>query len=160
MEKRMSSFWEKRGLVPGQSQPVVQQQQNVPAVLQNQAWWQPNTPSPQPTQQLVQQPQQPQQELVAEYSTTKATASRKGSNCPECNSGDFMTMPGIKGVNGSIEAYRCFDCGWPIIQSSSGDSMPSTRGKDAVGVRPTQQIAGAGLGGVSNYNPGVIIGTV
>lgn len=139
----MSSFWEKRGLV-GPPQVTIEQPTHTSQV---QPWWQSERPVQQQQvmpQQLVQQPQ------VAEYTTTKASASRKAGQCPECQSGNYLAMTT---KNGDVE--RCYDCGYPVMQAFSGMSMPSLPGQN---VTPTKQIEGAGLGGASNFHPNVIVG--
>lgn len=74
--------------------------------------------------------------------TTKAQHLRKSSICPECNSGNYFsianTMP------------RCYDCGYPVVQSGSGDT--------GIGTGPIQ--AANQVSTANNYNPSQIIGRI
>jgi hypothetical protein len=44
---------------------------------------------------------------------SKAQHTRGASYCPDCGSGNYMRPPG----GGRT---RCFDCGYPVVQSTSG----------------------------------------
>jgi len=45
---------------------------------------------------------------------TKASSSRRSDRCPECASGNYgPSAPGS-------QRLRCFDCGYPIMQQTSG----------------------------------------
>lgn len=76
--------------------------------------------------------------------TTKPQHLRAANTCPECMSGNYMKMPGSN-------YQRCYDCGYPVMQSGSGASIP-TDGKPA---QPATQVHG-----VNNYNPNNIVGKV
>lgn len=102
-------------------------------------------PAPQQVQQQPQIPQQqPQQD--GEYRPKGASHLRHedGQHCPECDSGNYVKPPGTQA------AKRCYDCGYPIVQSGSGMSGtgmdPSLTGP----AQPAVQI-NAGQG---NWNPG------
>lgn len=77
--------------------------------------------------------------------TTKAASARQTDMCPECMSGNYFAAPGSK-------YQRCYDCGYPVIQSGSGPTMPSTNSGQAV--TPAKQITGAG------YQPNQIVGRI
>ena len=75
--------------------------------------------------------------------TTKAQHVKKASLCPECGSGNYMIM------NGNYS--RCYDCGYPVVQSGSG--MPTSSSNAPV--RAAKQVSTS-----NNYNPGQIIGRI
>lgn len=75
--------------------------------------------------------------------TTKAQHLKKASFCPECGSGNYMVM------NGNYS--RCYDCGYPIVQSGSG--MPNST--STAPTRAARQVSTS-----NNYNPGQIIGRI
>jgi len=98
----------------------------------------PPTSPPQPgPYNPVQQPQIPQQ----------MPASAMAQKCPNCRSGNYGSGdPSIKA--------RCYDCGYPIVQSGSGTpgiGQQSTGGA----AQPTRQISTA-----NNFNPQGIIGHI
>ena len=79
----------------------------------------------------------PQQDQVI----SKAVSSRTSDSCPNCLSGNYFAPQGT-------QRMRCYDCGYPVVQSGSGAGMPS----DSSG--PTQkakQVASTG------FNPNVIV---
>lgn len=109
-------------------------------------------PAPQPVQQQPAQqpyyPQQPQQQAPPqppqeqEYAPRGAThlrASKEG-NCPDCDSTNYMVPPG------TAAKPRCYDCGYPILQSGSGPAIPTGNEGPA---QPAKQV---NVGG--NWNPG------
>lgn len=117
-------------------------------------WWaarlakqQPAPQQPAPTYQpQYQQPQQqvPQQPDPEQAARNKARHTTKTGICPECGSDNYMAM-------GNSNASRCFDCGYPVMQSTSGMHATS----DGKAAKPARQPS---MG--SGYNPQVIIGTV
>jgi hypothetical protein len=65
--------------------------------------------------------------------------------CPECSSNNYMAV--------SNAAPRCYDCGYPIVQSGSGLGKGITGGPQAAGpAQPAVQVATGG------WNPTTIIG--
>lgn len=77
--------------------------------------------------------------------TTKAQSVRQTEKCPECFSGNYFSTQGSN-------YRRCYDCGYPIVQSGSGPTMPSSNTGQAV--TPAKQISSNG------YNPNQIIGRI
>lgn len=75
----------------------------------------------------------------------KARSAQENNTCPECYSENYMKPPGTNA------GLRCFDCGYPIVQSTSGLSGVKTEGP----TRPARQPAPG-----SGYQPGVIIGRI
>lgn len=73
----------------------------------------PSTPPVQPRPVVVEsaqpQYQQPQAQQVLPQKAKSITGS---STCPECASGNYMQQAGGRA--------RCYDCGYPIIQTTSG----------------------------------------
>jgi hypothetical protein len=77
--------------------------------------------------------------------TSKAQSARQTDQCPECMSGNFFAAPGS-------QYRRCYDCGYPVMQSGSGPTMPSSSTGGAA--TPAKQVQGAG------YNPQNIVGRI
>lgn len=69
-----------------------------------------------------------------------------------CWSGNYMPVMGA-----TVEFSKCFDCGYPVVQSTSGIGVPNTPGQTT---QPSRQISGPGGGLSNNFNPGTIIGKV
>ena len=83
----------------------------------------------------------PNDRLVA-----KAPSSRETDRCPGCYSSNYFAPQGTS-------KKRCYDCGYPIIQSGSGAGMPSGNGGGPV--LPARQVSTS-----NNYNPSNIIGKI
>ena len=73
---------------------------------------------------------------------TRAQSARASSRCPGCNSGNYMAAPGT-------ERYRCYDCGYPIVQQGSGLAGSGTGNGSST---PAKQV---GQGG--GFNPTTIV---
>jgi hypothetical protein len=97
-------------------------------------------PSQAPMQQMPQGVPQQEQRLPQ-----SATAY---SRCPNCSSGNYGKMPGMP----EIES-RCYDCGYPRIQSGTG--MPGMHVPSNGNTVAASQISTA-----NNFNPGTIIGKI
>ncbi len=136
----MSDFWAKRlgGGVPAQ-QPASAPQPSAPA--SSRPWWDQRAPvQSQPAQQA---PAQEAPEGVVydaagnafviqdgrlvpynvpetDPSKTKASSARKTERCPECGSGHYETTVKARTRNGTVETKRCFDCGYPVDNSTRG----------------------------------------
>ena len=74
--------------------------------------------------------------------TTRAQHVQNAHSCPGCGSGNYMSNPGSK-------YSRCFDCGYPVTQSTSG--LGGSHDANA----PTQAAQQVASGG---YQPGTIVG--
>lgn len=96
----------------------------------------PYNPIPQPQVPAPQQPQQP-------YLPPSATTS---SRCPGCGSGNYG------GATPEAKA-RCYDCGYPVVQSGSGMGKGVSQQGSGAPATPARQINTA-----NNFNPNVIIG--
>jgi len=70
--------------------------------------------------------------------------------CPECRSGNYMKVGSQVTDRGSVDAWRCYDCGYPKIQQGSG-----ARGVSVPSQGPTQAAVQVPTGG---WNPTTIIG--
>ena len=93
---------------------------------------------------IQQQPQQAAPPAVSTASTNPAKAQhlRQDTTCPECGGGDyFRATPST--------APRCYDCGYPIIQTTSG---MAGMGKGEGPVTPARQPT-MGTG----FNPTMIV---
>lgn len=92
---------------------------------------QPQTPSYPPSQQVT-----PQAPL-----------------CPECRSSNYSVAAKQVTQNGQVESWRCYDCGYPIVQAGSkhggANSAPSQGG-----AQRARQVATGG------WNPTTIIGHI
>lgn len=77
--------------------------------------------------------------------TTSARSARETDRCPECLSGNYFSMTGTS-------YRRCYDCGYPIVQSGSGPTMPG--GSSSGPSQPARQIEGGG------YNPSQVVGRI
>lgn len=72
---------------------------------------------------------------------TKAQSARRNDRCPECSSGNYFAPQGT-------QRMRCYDCGYPLMQSGSGGGIPSDSSAAAT---PARQVTGSG------FNPTVIV---
>lgn len=108
----------------------------------------PSTPPTQPPSQVPYQPypqaQNPQVSYDPQRDTlvTKAVSARDTSRCPECGSGNYMAPQGTNRM-------RCYDCGYPLVQSGSGGGLPSDSSGPATPSRQTSQGSG--------FRPDVIV---
>lgn len=121
-------------------------------------WWsqkltgqpaQPQAPAPQPIYAAPQPatyvpPAQPQYPPAQQ-------ATPQASQCPACRSGNYGAVGSQITQNGSVSTYRCYDCGYPLVQAGSGrggaTSAPSSG--------PAQKARQVATGG---WNPTTIIG--
>jgi hypothetical protein len=84
------------------------------------------------------QPQMPQQ----------MPQSSRSQPCPNCRSGNYGSIdPNIKA--------RCYDCGYPVVQSGSSTPGMGQQTTGGAASQPTRQISTA-----NNYNPQGIIGHI
>lgn len=98
---------------------------------------------PQPTPVYPTPQQQPP--LQNSYPTTVASPAQ---SCPNCRSGNYGSMdPNIKA--------RCYDCGYPIVQSAS--STPGI-GQQPISQAPMQKAKQ--ISTANNFNPQGIIGHI
>ena len=103
-------------------------------------------PSPQPFNP-VPQPQVPQQ--VPQQPTSPLPSSARASQrCPGCGSGNYGSV--------TLESKaRCYDCGYPVVQSGSGLGT-GVQGSGGSGpAQPSRQVSTA-----NNFNPQGIIGHI
>jgi len=99
---------------------------------------------------------QPNQNVPVNYDpnkdqvVTKAQSQNLTTRCPNCYSGNYMKV-GIQSTqSGSFDVMRCYDCGYPKVQSGSGAGMPS--GSSSGSATPAKQPAKG-----SGFNPNVIV---
>lgn len=90
-----------------------------------QAWWAHETEPPET--QIV--PESTQQAMVE-----RRPKSTGEGPCPECDSGNYMAPS-------RNATPRCFDCGYPIIHSTSGMSVA----KSTPHGKPVRQVLGDGF---------------
>jgi ribosomal protein S27AE len=120
-------------------------------------WWsrklsngpqQPNRPPTAPPSQIPYRPypttSSPQVSYDPESDQTtvsRARSAKLSDRCPECNSGNYFAPQGT-------QRMRCYDCGYPVLQSGSGGGLPSDSSGPAT---PARQVASSG------FNPKVIV---
>jgi hypothetical protein len=124
-----NSWWNNKLGNTGQPQQPSYPSQTVPYQAPQQQVPQPAAPQSQPGQRLPQ----------------SATSYQR---CPNCSSGNYGKMPGMP----EIES-RCYDCGYPRIQSGTG--MPGMHVSSNGNTVAATQISTA-----NNFNPGTIIGKI
>ena len=75
---------------------------------------------------------------------SKAQSARDAERCPGCGSGNYMAPMGT-------QRKRCYDCGYPIVQSGTGAS--GTGSSSSGPARPAKQVGQDG-----GFNPQTIVG--
>ncbi|MFD9947220.1 hypothetical protein ACFWYW_24040 [Nonomuraea sp. NPDC059023] len=138
----MNNFWARKlAAAQGQQPPQANTPASPPAASAARPWWDPTPAAPPP-------PPLEQPALAQDYQAPAAAKSaRLTDTCPDCASGNYMRPPG------SQAAMRCFDCGYPVVQTGSGAGGATTPGQPAT---PARQVHD----GTSNFNPRQIIGRV
>lgn len=82
--------------------------------------------------------------------TTFLPSSGNASNCPSCRSKNYMKVGSQVTSSGAVDAWRCYDCGYPLTQTGTGIA-----GVSAPSAGPTQAAVQVPTGG---FNPTTIIG--
>jgi hypothetical protein len=101
---------------------------------------------PRPTQPHVPQYAQSPQvsyDPAQDQLVSRAQSSRMHDKCPGCYSGNYFAPTGT-------QLKRCYDCGYPIVQSGTGAGMPG--GSAGGPSTPSRQVSTA-----NNFNPTVIV---
>lgn len=112
----------------------------------------PTTPPVTPPRGNVYVPQQQAPNVQVSYDqqqdqlVTKAQSARDSERCPGCMSGNYMAPMGT-------QRKRCYDCGYPIVQSGTGAS--GTGSSSSGPARPAKQVGQDG-----GFNPQTIVGRV
>lgn len=135
-------------------------------------WWSP-PPAYQPPQQPAQsQPAYPEQQAKpgetviqpSDINLNRFQSIKAQSLCPGCGSSNYMTVSDARSMR---PVTRCFDCGYPVVQTTSGMSNVSGTGGGSAPARQTSTMtitsdsgrvlgttqAATGAKGQSNYNP-------
>ena len=86
---------------------------------------------------------EPQVTPPAAHYQRPTPSSLQEDHCPSCASTNYMAPP-------NSQMKRCFDCGYPVVQSGSGVSGGKTDGT----VHKATQVPSGG------FNPTVIVGRV
>lgn len=133
-----NNFWAKR-----LGTPAPQQQQTVAP----QPWWANSSVTPTMTQP-ARQPVNHGPVMGNDYSTTRAESAKLSERCPDCGSDYYFSAT-------PNTMRRCYDCGYPVVQSASGDHAPTVRSGQG-DLAATRQIQA----GVSKFNPSMIIGKI
>ena len=115
------------------------------------SWWanKPGTQQPQQAQNYLppvspQAPMVPQQQ-VPQQGQRLPNSAMSYDRCPNCASGNYGKMPGFPEAKA-----RCYDCGYPIVQSGTG--MPGMHIPSNGNTVAATQINTA-----NNFNPNVIV---
>lgn len=132
----MSSFWEKKlAQQNGQATPAPQPQ--APQTASNGPWWRTTPTGVQQPQTVPQEATEGQEELVK---TVQAKQKQdQMDKCPNCYSGNYAAPPGSR-----TYGPRCFDCGYPILNTTSGMTNTKSEGPST----PARQVSTE-----NNYNP-------
>jgi hypothetical protein len=67
----------------------------------------------------------------ADQLMTKSQAAKQTESCPGCMSGNYFAAQGS-------ERKRCYDCGYPIVQSGTGAGFSTNSGGPAT---PAKQVS-------------------
>jgi len=102
-----------------------------------------------PNLDVYQAPATPQQQRPVSTPPVQQQVPR-GERCPECGSGNY-------GGATAEARKRCYDCGYPIVQSASGlgKGIVGNGGSPSGSPVPTQQLSTS-----NNFNPQTIIGKI
>ena len=73
--------------------------------------------------------------------------------CPECRSANYAVAAKQITQNGQVESWRCYDCGYPLIQAGSQHGGATSAGASG----PAQKSRQVSTGG---WNPTTIIGRI
>jgi hypothetical protein len=119
-------------------------------------WWaaklgQPQTrPSNIPPAPPSQQPMTPVT-MPQQLDSTLPPSSQTSTKCPGCRGNNYALIGTQVTMNGSVPTYRCYDCGYPLVQAGSqhgGASSAPSSGS----ATPAKQVSTGG------WNPTTIIG--
>lgn len=77
-------------------------------------------------------------------------SSGNATSCPSCRSKNYMKVGSQVTQGGAVDAWRCYDCGYPKVQTGTGIA-----GVNAPSAGPTQAAIQVPTGG---WNPTTIIG--
>lgn len=126
--------------------------------MANSDWWskklqqqdsRPSVPPVAPPQRIEWTPGQQIQNPQVQYdpnrdqlTVSKAVSARNSQYCPGCGSGNYMAPMGT-------QKMRCYDCGYPVVQSGSGGGLPSDSSGPATPARQAHK--------GNNWNPNVIV---
>jgi hypothetical protein len=133
------NFWARKLGVPA---PPPEAPAAAPAAQR--AWWRGGVPEAISPAQASQEPDSG----LEGHDLSRATNLKEKRTCPECQSDCLVSVGSVTTVNGSVEALRCFICGWPAKNSTQ--HMSDITDKAKVEGR-TRQVASGGS--VNNYHP-------
>lgn len=123
-------------------------------------WWNQKLGAPSDTPAPY-TPQQPATPMATPQPATYAPPAQQyppqqqmtppAPTCPSCRSGNYVSVGQQVTQNGAVATYRCYDCGYPVVQAGSG--LKGVSGQGAAGpARPSRQVQAGG------WNPTTIIG--
>lgn len=96
----------------------------------------------------VAQPGQPNTQVTYNPKADQVERKNSANRCPECNSGNYAKV-GIQSTqNGSFDVMRCYDCGYPKMQTGSGITSSSSGGAATPAKQPAKG---------NGFNPSVIV---
>lgn len=107
------NFWARK---IGQMQPAAPVRSS-PNTEHLRPWWSPAPPPPQPDQSQDPDVYNPGGEVIdlTRINPRRYAATTQEGSCPQCQSTSYFAAVGTK-------LKRCFDCGFPVVQSTSGMS--------------------------------------
>lgn len=139
----MTGFWERALGGTVADRPPVNTASSPQPAQSSRPWWQ----SPTVTTPTV-VPVAPPPVAEAVYQPQQASSLRNNAGgCPECGSGNYSEMR----AHGTV-TYRCFDCGYPTLQSGSGVRSIKSDGSEPV--QAARQVAAGGNFQPNPYGPG------
>ena len=115
-------------------------------------WWATKLGQPQQPQPRQEMPLPASQVPMARMpqAAPNQPATYLPSSWPSCRSKNYMKVGSQVTANGSVDAWRCYDCGYPLTQTGTG-----LAGVNAPSAGPTQAAFQVPTGG---FNPTTIIG--
>jgi hypothetical protein len=119
-------------------------------------WWSNKLGTQQPAQR-VEMPTAPSQQPMAKVpqstntqTTTFLPSNGNSTSCPSCRSKNYMKVGSQVTQSGAVDAWRCYDCGYPLTQTGTGIA-----GANVPSAGPTQAAIQVPTGG---FNPTTIFG--
>jgi len=116
------------------------------------SWWAQRlgtqAPASSPTPPVAPPSVTPYNPVPQQYPPVTPQSSMTSARCPGCGSGNYGSAdPAVKA--------RCYDCGYPVVQSGSGMGKGITGGQASGPATPARQTNTA-----NNFNPQGIIGRI
>jgi hypothetical protein len=88
-----------------------------------------------------------QEDTLTAQSKAAATRNAHPTTCPNCAGGNYVKVGTGANERGSFDVMRCYDCGFPLLQTGSG----ATTSRGSGPATPAQQPVSGG------WNPSTIV---